>query len=115
MDEGARTVTAGGVGRPTGPGTSAGRVPDLHRAGEVLAALRALWPFQNDTIYVGLGYEGTQAHVGFIRDRSRRAVRISGPSFAAALERAVVWTKENEVRVQFEAEQSARGEKDKLS
>ena len=109
MDKGTRTASTGGVGRPSGPGTSAGRVPDLHRAGEVLGALRAMWPFEDDTVFVGLGHGGTRAHVGFIRDRSRKAVRLSGPSFAVALENAACWTRNNPERIRFEAEDSAKG------
>lgn len=90
-------------------GTSGVRVPDVASAGEVLAKLRSLWPFENDTVYVGLGHGGTRAHVGWIRERDRKATRLSGPSFAVAYQRAVTWTESNKTRVLIEAAESAAG------
>lgn len=68
------------------------RVPDLHLLPQVLEELRRLWPQDNITVYAGLGMEGEQVHVGWIRDDSRRAVRFGAPSFALALERARLWS-----------------------
>ena len=82
-----------GPGCPQGEESSPVRVPDLEQLPLVLTQLRRLWPQDNITVYAGLGMEGEQVHVGWIRDASRRAVRFAAPSFALALERARLWSR----------------------
>ncbi len=88
MEPGARADVS-----PGGDESRLVRAPDLEQMPFVLLELRRLWPQDNITVYAGVGMEGEQVHVGWIRDASRRAVRFGAPSFRLALERARLWTR----------------------
>lgn len=76
-------------------------LPDLSRAGTALCELHAMWAGRGEepvTVYLGLDSGTGRVHVGWIREGSRRAVRLSGPTIEKAMDTARGWTRANPTR-----------------
>lgn len=95
------TSGAAQVGSHQGATTRAVPLPDLAHAGEALKMLHALWASNGPepvTVFIGVDSQSGRVHVGWIRDKERKAVRFSGRTIKLAMDMARSWTQSNAYR-----------------